>query len=527
MKIKSLYLYVLLAAGLASCTESQFEDAYTDPSKLAETTVGKQFSGMIYSNREFVLPSYWNYFVIHRITSNRYNQAVGWVNAENQYVPGSAAITDRWNAYYNVLGQYREIQKVYNSLSEDQKADQRIYMITGATFFYDYTQQVIDLHGDIPWTAAGMLSTNGGDYTKSYASYDNAEDIYTNMLDDLADFADELNTIEIEPAVLTEFKTQDLINKGNIGKWKAYVNSLRLRMLTRVSGSSALGARATTEINEILSNPATYPVVTDNANNIQWEVFSLGTILPANTFQSGLEDWNGNIASKAIIDHMLGNEDPRLPYVFEPGLEADGEYLGLDPLMNGTDQTELVATNTLSIYNRSTISRNQYFPGVIITASEVHFLAAEYYLKNNQAAMAKTHYEKAIRQSLAFYQYLRSISNNNETPAPAAPSDADVTAYLQKGAVSWDAAASAEAKMKLIAEQKWLHFNVVQPVENWAELRRLDLVELTFWTDQSNQQSQPPYRWIYPGSEQTYNLENYAVVQGEDKLTNKIFWDVK
>ncbi len=526
MKIKSLYLYVLLAAGLASCTESQFEDAYTDPSKLAQTTVGKQFSGMIYTNREYVLPSYWNYFVIHRITNNRYNQAVGWVNVENQYVPGSAAINDRWNAYYNVLAQYREIQKVYDALSDDQKADQRIYMLTGATFFYDYTQQVIDLHGDIPWTAAGMLSTNGGDYTQSYAAYDEAEAIYTKMLDDLAGFADELNTIEVKPAVLTEFRTQDLINKGDLEKWKTYVNSLRLRMLTRVSGSSAFGARATTEINKILSSPASYPVALVNADNIAWEIYSLGTLLSATDFQSGLEDWNGNIASKAIIDHMLGNGDPRLPYVFEPGLEADGEYLGLDPLINATDQTELVATNTLSIYNRSTISRNQYFPGVIITASEVHFLAAEHYLKNNQAAAAKTHYEEAIKQSLAFYQYLRSISNNNETPAPVPPTSADMTNYLAKGAVSWDAAASTEAKMKLIAEQKWLHFNVVQPNENWAELRRLGLVELTFWPDQSNQQSQPPYRWIYPGSEQTYNRENYSVVQGEDKLTNKIFWDV-
>lgn len=525
MKIKSLYLYVVLAAGLASCTESQFEDAYTDPSKLAETTVGKQFSGMIYSNREFVLPSYWNYFVIHRITSNRYNQATGWVNEENQYVPGSAAINDRWNSYYNVLAQYREIEKVYNALSDAQKADQRIYMITAATFFYDYTQQVIDLHGDIPWSAAGMLSTNGGDYTQSYPAYDTAEGIYTKMLDDLKTFADELNSITVKDAVAAEFKTQDLINKGSIAKWKTYVNSLRLRMLTRVSASSAFSARAQSEIGSILSAPATYPVALTNAGNIQWDVYSLGTILPANTFQSGLEDWNGNIASKALIDHMLGNDDPRLEYVFEPGTAANGQYLGLDPMMNGTSQTELIATNTLSIYNRSTISRNQYFPGVIITASEVHLLAAEYYLKNGQAATAKTHYESAIKQSLAFYQNLRSLSNNGITPAPTPPTEADMAAYLAKTPVSWDAAASTQAKMTLIAEQKWIHFNVVQPIENWAELRRLDLVKLNFWTDQSNQQSLPPNRWVYPGSEATYNMPNYSAVQGEDNLTNKIFWD--
>lgn len=525
MKIKSLYMSAILVAGLASCNVSEFEEDYTDPSKLSSTTVGKQFSGMIFSNRDYVFPSYTNYFVIQRITNNRYNQATGWVNGENQYVPGSAGVNQRWNGYYNVLAQYREIEKVYRTLSDSQKADQRIYMITAATFFYDYTQQLIDLHGDIPWSAAGMLSTNGGDYTSSYAAYDTAEDIYTKMLDDLKGFADELNGITLTTAITAEFKTQDLINNGEILRWKTYVNSLRLRMLTRVSGVSAFSARATSEIGAILSNPASYPVVATNAGNIAWEVYSLGTILPANTFQTGLEDWNGNIASKALIDHMDGNDDPRLEWLFEPGTEADGVFLGLDPMMNATAQTELVATNTLSIYNRSTLSQNQYMPGIIFTASEVQLLAAEYYLKNGQAATAKTHYEEAIKQSLAFYQLLRGMSNSGITPVPEAPTEADMTAYLAKPAISWDAAATTEARMKLIAEQKWIHFNVVQPNENWSELRRLDLVDLEFWVDQSNQQSLPPNRWLYPGSEATYNLPNYSVVQGEDNLTNKLFWD--
>ena len=78
--------------------------------------------------------------------------------------------------------------------------------------------------------------------------------------------------------------------------------------------------------------------------------------------------------------------------------------MGLDPMMNPSDQTELVQTQTLSIYNRSTISRNQYFPGLIITASEVHLLAAEYYLKEGQDDTAKQHYEEAIRKSIEFYE---------------------------------------------------------------------------------------------------------------------------
>lgn len=525
MKIKYIILNVLLLANISACSLSDFEENYRDPSRLSQTTVGKQFSGMIFSNREYVLPSYWNYFVIHRITSNRYNQAVGWVNVENQYVPGSAAINDRWNSYYSFLAQYREIEKVYKGLSDLEKQDNRIYMIAAAIYFYDHTQQVVDLHGDIPWSKAGMLSTNGGDYSKSYASYDNAQQIYTKMLDDLKAFADELNSITIKNAIQVEFNTQDLINRGNLQFWKVYANSLRLRMLTRVSGSSAFSARADQEIGAILSNPSTYPIVTTNAMNITWRIHTLGTLLSPTDFQSGLEDWNGNIAGKAIVDHMKNNQDPRLPYVFEPGLDAKGAYMGLDPLLNASVQNQLVGSNTLTIYNRSTISRNQFFPGVIFTAAEAHLLAAEYFLKKNQLPTAKTHYEEAIRQSIGFYQFLRSISNNGIVAAPVAPTAQDITNYLAKGAISWDAAATPTEKLRLIANQKWLHFNVIQPNENWAELRRIGLVQLTFWIDDSNQQKLPPSRWIYPGSEQIFNRENYSVVQGNDNLAVRLFWD--
>ncbi|WP_215223585.1 SusD/RagB family nutrient-binding outer membrane lipoprotein [Echinicola shivajiensis] len=526
MNINRLLIGIFLIGSMASCSISDFEDNYTDPSKVAETTVGKQFTGMIYSNRLYVLPGYRDYFVVNRITSSRYSQAIGWVNGENQYVPGSAAVGERWDVYYDFMAQYRELQKVYEDLIDTDKENNRLFVIAATTYFYDRTQQMVDLYGDIPWSEAGMLSTKEGDYPNSYPSYDNAEDIYTKMLDDLAAFADELPNLEVKDAIKGVFKTQDLVNRGDINLWVKYINSLRLRMLTRVSGNSAFSTRANTEIAEILSNPSDYPLVDDNDSNILFKIHSLGTLMGVNQFRNGLESWNGNIAGKAIVDHMVINQDPRLPYVFEPGEKADGEYIGLDPLMNPTDQNAAIETLRLSIYNRSTVSRNQYFPGVIVTAAEVHLMAAEYYLKEGQDAMAKSHYEEAIKQSIGFYEYLRSITNNTIAAAPVVPTEESINTYLEMEQVSWDAATSVDEKLTLIAEQKWLHYNVVQPNENWTEIRRLKKLDLDFWVDNSNQQSTPPSRWMYPGSEQTYNTDNYAKVQGEDKLTNNIFWDV-
>lgn len=528
--IKKIYILALGATlGLSSCEKSDFEEYYTNPAKLAETTVEKQFTGLIYSNRDYVLPSYWNYFVIHRITNNRYTQAAGWVNQIDQYVPGGGAVNDRWKAYYRTLTEYRELQKVFNSLSSEEQALKRIYMIAATTYIYDHTQQVVDLHGGIPFSEAGMLNTNGGNYSVSYPKYNTAEEIYTKILDDLKGFADELNSTTVSPGVLTGFKIQDFINDGDVTAWKRYINSLRLRVLTRVSGASAFSGRAQTEIGQIIGNPMAYPIVTTNSENVQIEVTTLGRFFSNNDqFRTGLEDGNGNVAGKVIIDHMVKNKDPRLTYIFESGLEATpGTYSGLDPLLNVSEQTDLVNNSLVSIYNRSTISRNSYFPGVIFNASQVNFMLAEYYLNANNASAAKAAYEKGIRESFQFYKNARAVSNDEVSPAPAAVTEADIAAYIASADVRWEGAATNDAKLGLIALQKWLHFNVIQPNENWAELRRLKKPSLTFLPDASSNQQNVPNRWNYPNDERAFNATNYSAVSGTDNLSAKLFWDVK
>jgi hypothetical protein len=525
--MKKIFL-ILISAMLvvASCNTTDFEEAYPDPSKINVSTVEKQFSGMMYTNREYVIPSYWNYFVVYRITANRYTQAIGWVNATNQYVPGGGAVNDRWGNFFSFVSQYRQMENIYNALPDADKADRRIYLIASTIYMYDAVQKVVDLHGDIPFSDAGKIIANGGDYKASMPKYDKAQDVYTKMLDDLKTFADELNTISVSPGILAGFKTQDIVNKGDLTKWKRYCNSLRLRMLTRVSGVSAFQARATTEINSILNNPTTYPIVTSNAENIQIKIHDLNTPLNSMGFRTGLEDWGGNYAGKVIVEHMKANSDPRLKVMFQPGTAAAGEYFGLDPLATSGEQDAFILTNKLSLYNWSTMSRNQFFPGVLVNASEAHFLAAEGYLNANNDAKAKEAYEAGITNSIKNYYLYRSVSNNNESGSVVAPTDVEIADYLAKSAISWSSAATKQAKLTLIGMQKWIDYSVIQPLDNWAEVRRLNVPQLSFWVDNADPQKQPPTRWQYPDSEKTYNTENYNAVSANDKISNKIFWDV-
>ncbi len=508
---------------ISSCKKESFGEFYRNPAKVTETTVEKQFAGMIYGYRQLTVPDYRNYFVTVMPTVARYIQIDGWANEANQLTPGAAAIEDRWARYYEGLAQFRELETVYNNADDVVKADTRIFHLAAKIFFYDQTQQIVDLHGSIPWSEAGKLSSNGGDYTISYPKYDSAEDIYTAMLDDLKSISSELNGITIPST--SSFAGQDLINNGSLDLWKKYCNSLRVRMLSRVSSAASFAARAQSELEEIIGNPSTYPLILTNADNAQLDVFDPSTGINANGFQDALESWNGNIAGKVMIDHMLDNEDPRLPFIFEPGAEADGEFIGLDPMLTGSVQSNLITGpasgggGTLAIYNRSTFSRNDYFPGVLITASEVNFLLSEYYAKAGNSGTAQTYFEDGIKESIALFQQIRGVSNDNITPAAGAPTQAAINNYIAN--IGW-----GTSNLQLIAMQKWLHFNMMQPFQNWAEVRRLNYPTFEFRLDPSDIQKTVPAKWPLPSSEPTFNSENYSVVASQDNVDTKLFWDV-
>ena len=163
-------------------------------------------------------------------------------------------------------------------------------------------------------------------------------------------------------------------------------------------------------------------------------------------------------------------------------------------MLNQSTQDALVAGGTLSIYNRSTLSRNQFFPGVLINAAEVSFLISEAYLKMGNPSAAKTAYEDGITKSIEFYYWLRTLSNDNVSGTLVPANATEITAYISSAGVNWDNAVTDADKLNLIATQKWIHYSVVQPVESWAEIKRLDAPDFSFEIDNANAQTQPPYR---------------------------------
>lgn len=532
--MKKLLIIGLLGSIVGtSCTKQQFADSYADPAKVSSTTVARQFSGFLNSNNDYVMYKYYPYFAVYQNTVIPWSQTSATLNTNGRYLPGAAAISAVWNNYYAFVAQYKDMLRVYNGLSAADQADQRIYKIIGTIYYYDYTSKAVDLWGDIPWSEAGLLGTNGGNYTASAAKYDDAATIYTTMLDSLKAFADELNTITVPASVSPTLKVQDYLNYGDLTKWARYCNSLRIKLLTKVNGVSAFQSRYSSEMSSILGSPSTYPVVSDYTQNISIKVFDptskvsngSGT-LTSSDFYTGLIGWgSADRAGKVMMDYMNDNTDPRLRALFEPGASANGVYRGLDPSLAQTVQTAIVDSGVIARYNRSTLTYNIYIPGMLINAAEVNFAIAEYYLKAGNDAAAQAAYEAGITQSVLYAYNIRTYSSDNTSGTLTPLGSSEIADYLASSGVDWSAAGSTSDKLTLIGTQKWINYNVLQPLEAWAEFRRLKAPALSFVQD-AGIQKLPPTRWYYPTNESTYNSANYQAVSSKDNLSTKIFWDV-
>lgn len=523
MKNLNKYLIVLIIALFAfinnGCKQSDLEDLYANPAKTSVATIDNFFTGVLKSANDYVMPWYWRFFVVEQPTMGHYTQTMGWLNSKDQYIP--PAMDARWNNFYTVMTQFRQMEHLYNEADAVKQQEYAIFMIAAKVFFYDQTIQIVDQFGDIPWSKAGMLRETG-DLTSSLAEFDAAEDIYTTILADLKSINTELGAINLNPFISGLFATKDYLNDGNVLLWQKYCNSLRLRMLMRVSDVGSMNSAA--EIKDILGNPSANPVVENNDENIMLDAG--GPDLYATTssqtggIRQAMETWGQyDIAPYAQVDFMNANSDPRLPVIFDPN--KNGEYIGMDPLLDATAQNQLLTDGLVARYDTSTFTRNNYFPGFVISAAEVSFIKAEAYYKEFATGDAKAAYEKGIKQSIDFY-FAVNATGDYRTPLTLNPDDVDT--YINSTNISWD---SNDDKMNLIATQKWLNTGLGQMPQTWAEYRRLDLPVLTFFVDNQSQQKNPPVRFLYPVAEKTLNYSNYQAVEAKDNINQKIFWDVK
>lgn len=511
-------ILILLTGGvlLSGCKKSTFDSNYYNPEASVTANVPGLYAGLF--NNERVIPRYWNLYTFQIPLIGTYSQTSGYANATKVYEQAVNYTQDRWNYYYtNTLAQYREIEKAYGALSSD--ADKKGYLLfleTARIFVYDQTAQMVDLWGDIPFSAAGQLNATGG--TIVQASYDKGKDIYAFILSDLKRIADYLATATPEAFYTNQLQKYDYLNAGNLVQWRKYANSLRLRLAMRISYADESTAKSIAQ--EILGSASQYPLIETTTENEQIKVTG-SLVSTGNDIRNGFGV--NPLAPGVMVDSIMApSADPRLPVYFTANRK--GEYHGVPNTWTSTRVTDSTTANYFSRWDSTTFTENNYFPGIILTAAEVSFLRAEAYERWG-GGDAKAAYESGIRKSIQYYFAINNASSYSGTKDPA-PTESQIVAYLANPLVAYGAPAAKN--LEKIATQKWIDFNVILAQQAWAEWRRTKLPKLSFPTDPSSVLApNVPNRLLYPSTERILNAQNYAAVKPNDVATAKVFWDVK
>ncbi|MFD2968045.1 SusD/RagB family nutrient-binding outer membrane lipoprotein [Sphingobacterium bambusae] len=524
MRKQIIYALVLMLTLTVSSCKNQLEDAFQNPDASTQQSLPGFFADLL--NNDRVRPSYWHYRTFILLHSAVYTQSASFGPSNTMYQQSDGYLNDYWRDFYapGVLGIYRAMEVAYNGMDETEKSSNEVFMQAARVVLYDEASKLVDNFGDIPFSEAGSLPSSSN---IQLGKFDDQIELYNSFISGLAEASSFFGTA----AQNAGFSKADILNSGNMAKWQRYANSLRLRLLMRISNYSESTASAA--IMELLNNPATYPLV-DGDNQANYSPLTSDILLrPLTTYTGSLRDALLEGANYYATDHMLNDvmlpaNDPRIPVFYDKFGQTvnsvfipNTEYKAM-PIEYTTNQFE-TEFSKFSILDSATFFDNPSLPGIVISASEVNFLKAEAFQRWGNTASAQTAYETALKQSVTFYYYLNNL-NTTGIKTEVKPTDAIINNFVNSSTVSY--VGSATDKLSLIYTQKWLHFGFLQAQQGWAEYRRTGYPQLTFQTANLASSANPPVRLTYPSSEITYNNQNYQAVKDKDTRDTKIFWDV-
>ncbi|UPK69546.1 SusD/RagB family nutrient-binding outer membrane lipoprotein [Chitinophaga filiformis] len=527
--------FAALAIGMVGC-KSQLDDYYVDPDKTTNPTIEKLFSSIEDNNR--ARPNYTEMRTIALPMLAAFCQTATIDNKEERYVQPAGPVQDLWNDYYTpsnqgsdlnyntgngIVAQYRTMQRLYSNLPLDERPNFQIFMMAGKALLLDQTAQMIDMFGDIPFTEAGSLDMSN---TISNAKFQDQKALYDTVLIGLKDVADWFTGTTPNAIASASFTAQDYLMRGSIDKWRRYVNSIRLRYLMRISMVDE--ARARTEVQEILANPILYPLVDgdgvgDNYSPASTDILLYQLTNYSNTPMNSFTEIRGQIAPDYMLNTVMKPaNDPRIPFMFDKNTTKEGKPNKEYVAMPNTAILQGDSISYFATYDSTTYLTNGKLPGIYISASEVNFLKAEAFERwGLTGGTAQGSYELGVRQAIAFMYFLYSQNPNNREGLTM-PSSITISQFLTQPSIAYSG--DSNTKLAKIWTQKWLHFNVLQARQAWAEWRRTGYPQVYTLPSGRVGYELPPTRFLYPASEVAYNSSYDDAMRAKDKRDAKIFW---
>lgn len=518
-------IFICLFFFVVGC-KSELDNRYLNPDKTTSTSIDKLFTGMLANDR--VWPKYWEMSTFINWHIGIYTQSVGFLNSSTVYQQNESYIQDRWNDFYRpssngagVMALYRQMESIYKTLDAPYQQQADVFMNAARVVLYDQATQMVDLWGDIPFSEAGSLQSSG---SLTYPKFDDAKSIYADAIQQLKTAADYFASASLDVNVQSTFQLQDILLGGSLDRWRRYANSLRLRLLMRIS--SVDEATAKPEVIAMLADPSRYPLlVEENYSPAHHDVLLAPVTTNTDDLHAAFADWTNYPAPYYALEKVLKPAgDLRIPVLYDKygatinnQFVQNSDYSAMPLDLSRTDQQ--AELSQFAVIDSTTFLYNSKLPGMVMTVSEVNFLRAEAFERWG-GGNAEDEYLKGIRHSIIFYYYLNNLNPVRSITAP--PSSSQIDQFLSTSSTI-QYSSDQPGRLQQIAAQKWVHFGVLQSVQSWAERRRTSFPALTF-TPSASPYDQPPNRLTYPQSEKSYN-PNYTQVADKDTRSAIVFWD--
>ena len=492
MKTARRFSFLLCLGGLLLACTTNFEEINTDPNRPKDVNPGVMLGHLQYRivNSSVGAARSFTHELMQVDAPRGSASGVGL----HRYVvnPGAGV----WSAFYGYL---TDIQDIYAIADRQKEANYKAIALVYKSWTYSI---LTDLYGDVPYSQATKAAEG-----VVKPGFDRQKDIYVQLLKDL----EMANSLFDETKALTY--GGDLVYGANalsggknpgILKWKKWANSLRLRLLLRaLKRDGEINAKE--QINQILADPAKYPVITSNADEA---IFRYPGTFPYYNpyFNARTLDWReGTYFTEFFLGKLNADNDPRravwaIPVV----VNGQSVYQGIQ---SGYVTTLEYAVGKNSSYTDGLKTLPQL--GVIMPYAEVEFIKAELALNGyTTGKTSKAHYEAGITASMTQW-------------GVALPAT-----FLTQPGVAYNATATTDKQLEQIMTQKYYAYFFVD-YQSWFEKRRTGYPALPRGAG-IPAENKFPSRVPYPTYLQSLNPEALTAAvtsMGGDDSIVKVWWE--
>jgi len=544
-KILTAFLFSALSLTAVSCSDA-YLDVNDNPNSIQAEKITPELMipGAItqaYRTQGGTMMQFGN-LMMNSWAGNTYSFGGPFAREFNLATVDNTFYTGIWGLYPRIAN-FAQVEVYPNA---DHKQDNYVAIAKIMKAFY--MQYIVDLYGDAPYSEAFKGQDN------LTPKYDNDVDIYKALIAGL----EEANALidGANPDALPA--DSDVVFKGDMDKWKKFSNTIKLRMLIRMSNvtgelatyrDAKLQTLASADFIDPMSTPSTsspFAGTEDNvtvnpgytaSNDDQMNPYILNWA--RNASGTAVQNYSVVVVSEHFANSMEGNLilndsnyskftniiDPRKNRLFTSvtgGVRYNGTpYSGLKGVRQGavpgqpgapttsTNTSKLAANNfsggaAITTWTQ-VIDQNNLRGGVLMSVAESQFLQAEAALRWPAifTFSAENKFKEGIRASAI---WIGTPTVNNSTW------NTYMTNISTRSGLGW--VGTNTQKLEAIMTQKWIALTNVNPTEMFIEYNRTGYP----WTPLAVTAQRPnkPYRLVYPFTEYGANAANVPNITGAD-----------